>query len=91
MSDFVWAALTIVVLTWLYLWRRKRFSLFKEMGIPGPTPSLFSGNLTELIEKSVRWGEGESGGEDTCLPSSVCSDKVDVCYVDSGVYSRVRG
>lgn len=53
MSDFVWAALTVVVLTWLYLWRRKRFSLFKEIGIPGPTPSLFSGNLTELIEKGA--------------------------------------
>ncbi|CAN8001767.1 unnamed protein product, partial [Ixodes hexagonus] len=34
-------------------WRRKRFSLFKNMGIPGPTPSLFSGNLNELIEKGT--------------------------------------
>ncbi|CAN7990268.1 unnamed protein product [Ixodes pacificus] len=35
----------------LYRWRRYRFSLFKELGIPGPEPSLSSGNLSELTKK----------------------------------------
>ncbi|KAM7282603.1 cytochrome P450 3A4 [Ixodes scapularis] len=34
-------------------WRRKRFSLFMDIGIPGPKPSLFSGNLSELIERGA--------------------------------------
>ncbi|CAN7999416.1 unnamed protein product, partial [Ixodes hexagonus] len=33
--------------------RRKRFSLFKELGIPGPTPSLIYGNIREIREKGV--------------------------------------
>ncbi|KAH7950140.1 hypothetical protein HPB49_019955 [Dermacentor silvarum] len=29
-------------------WRRNRFNLFKERGIPGPEPSLFSGNFYQF-------------------------------------------
>ncbi|CAN8030682.1 unnamed protein product, partial [Ixodes persulcatus] len=34
-------------------WRRHRFSLFKNIGIPGPEPSLFTGNIYEIIEKGA--------------------------------------
>ncbi|XP_042150455.1 cytochrome P450 3A6-like [Ixodes scapularis] len=53
MLALVCTSLTVFIITWFYLWRRKRFSLFKEIGIPGPTPNLFSGNLPELIEKGT--------------------------------------
>ncbi|KAH6943510.1 hypothetical protein HPB50_022418 [Hyalomma asiaticum] len=36
----------------LYRWRKKTFSLFKELGIPGPEPSLIFGNLIPI------WREG---------------------------------
>lgn len=32
----------------LWRWRRNRFNLFKERGIPGPEPSLFSGNFYQF-------------------------------------------
>ncbi|XP_042141973.1 probable cytochrome P450 9f2 [Ixodes scapularis] len=49
----VWTALIVIILACFYLWRRKRFSLFMDIGIPGPKPSLFSGNLSELIERGA--------------------------------------
>ncbi|XP_072140193.1 cytochrome P450 3A8-like [Dermacentor andersoni] len=35
----------------LYRWRKRKFSVFKELGIPGPEPSLIFGNLLELRRK----------------------------------------
>ncbi|XP_040355132.1 cytochrome P450 3A11 [Ixodes scapularis] len=54
MLDLVWVSLIVFIITWFYLRRRKHFSFFKDIGIPGPMPSLFSGNLSELIEKGSR-------------------------------------
>ncbi|KAL1468007.1 hypothetical protein MTO96_041773 [Rhipicephalus appendiculatus] len=36
----------------LYRWRKRTFSVFKELGIPGPEPNLIFGNLLEI------WKEG---------------------------------
>lgn len=36
---------------WFFIQRKRRLSLFKDLGIPGPPPSFISGNLSELIEK----------------------------------------
>ncbi|CAN8004875.1 unnamed protein product, partial [Ixodes hexagonus] len=33
--------------------RRQRFSIFRDLGIPGPTPSFLSGNLSELIRRGA--------------------------------------
>ncbi|XP_075725763.1 cytochrome P450 3A4 isoform X2 [Rhipicephalus microplus] len=39
--------------TWFFIKRRRRFSFFKDLGIPGPPPSFLSGNLSELIQKGT--------------------------------------
>ncbi|CAN8007570.1 unnamed protein product, partial [Ixodes pacificus] len=36
-----------------YRWRQKTFSYFKDLGIPGPKPNLFWGNLREYHEKDL--------------------------------------
>lgn len=41
-----------VLLFSVYRWRKKTFSLFKELGIPGPEPNLILGNLIPI------WREG---------------------------------
>lgn len=47
----LWIAILVTLLT-TYIWRRrKRFLLFKELGIPGPEPSYFSGNTAEILNK----------------------------------------
>lgn len=51
-------SLTIIVLLGLffYFWYRRRLyqlSLFKRLGIPGPEPSIFTGNLKEILNKGV--------------------------------------
>ncbi|XP_067672070.1 cytochrome P450 3A11-like [Haliotis asinina] len=44
--------LTLVVLLAGFLWHMKRhFSVFKRLGIPGPEPSIISGNLMEIMKK----------------------------------------
>ncbi|XP_077512149.1 cytochrome P450 3A24-like [Amblyomma americanum] len=43
--------LPTVILLVLYLWRRRKFSLFKRLGIPGPEPSLIWGNIMEIKAK----------------------------------------
>lgn len=37
----------------LIRWRQKTYNYFKEIGIPGPEPSLLWGNLTEYHEKDI--------------------------------------
>ncbi|XP_075724405.1 cytochrome P450 3A8-like [Rhipicephalus microplus] len=39
--------------TWFFIQRRRRFSFFEDLGIPGPPPSFLSGNLSELIQKGT--------------------------------------
>ncbi|KAL1438418.1 hypothetical protein MTO96_048032 [Rhipicephalus appendiculatus] len=38
---------------WFIIQRKRRLSLFKDLGIPGPPPSFLSGNLSELIQKGT--------------------------------------
>uniref|UniRef100_A0A131YWR4 Cytochrome P450, family 3, subfamily A n=1 Tax=Rhipicephalus appendiculatus TaxID=34631 RepID=A0A131YWR4_RHIAP len=40
-------ALSLCVVTALFIWRRNHFSYFKKLGIPGPEPNLIWGNLVE--------------------------------------------
>ncbi|XP_050040168.1 cytochrome P450 3A14-like [Dermacentor andersoni] len=40
-------ALTLGLVTALFIWRRNHFNYFKKLGIPGPEPSLIWGNLVE--------------------------------------------
>lgn len=42
------AAVVVIVVTAFWRWRRKTFRYFKERGIPGPEPSLISGNFHQL-------------------------------------------
>ncbi|XP_023235804.1 cytochrome P450 3A2-like [Centruroides sculpturatus] len=44
--------LIIPFLFW-YRWRKKQFSCFIDLGIPGPKPNFFSGNMDDLITKGV--------------------------------------
>ncbi|XP_075539116.1 cytochrome P450 6B5-like [Dermacentor variabilis] len=37
----------------LYLSRRRRFSLFRKLGVPGPLPNLISGNIPEIKAKGA--------------------------------------
>nr|XP_037291445.1 probable cytochrome P450 6a19 [Rhipicephalus microplus] len=46
-------SLIVVFATWFFIQRRRRFSFFKDLGIPGPPPSFLSGNLSELIQKGT--------------------------------------
>ncbi|XP_037521943.1 cytochrome P450 9e2-like [Rhipicephalus sanguineus] len=39
--------------TWFIIQRKRRFSFFRDLGIPGPPPSFTSGNLSELIHKGT--------------------------------------
>ncbi|KAG0430425.1 hypothetical protein HPB47_022709, partial [Ixodes persulcatus] len=48
---FLPIATILLVMLCLYTLRRKRFSLFKKLGIPGPPPSLISGNLTQINQR----------------------------------------
>ncbi|XP_075538301.1 cytochrome P450 3A31-like [Dermacentor variabilis] len=41
-------ALLAVLVSAIYLSRRRRFSLFTKLGVPGPTPNLISGNIPEI-------------------------------------------
>ncbi|CAN8008122.1 unnamed protein product [Ixodes pacificus] len=53
MATVILVVVTLLALAWLIARRRQRFLLFRDLGIPGPTPSLFSGNLSELIRKGA--------------------------------------
>ncbi|XP_064455214.1 cytochrome P450 3A12-like isoform X2 [Ornithodoros turicata] len=37
----------------LYVWRKRKFSLFHDLNIPGPTPSLLFGNTREIRNKGT--------------------------------------
>ncbi|XP_023235456.1 cytochrome P450 3A24-like [Centruroides sculpturatus] len=44
--------LVITIFLW-YRWRINKLSLFTKLGIPGPKPSFWTGNLKEIIEKGI--------------------------------------
>ncbi|XP_075557313.1 cytochrome P450 3A11-like [Dermacentor variabilis] len=48
MAVWISVVLAATVLWVLYTWRKRKFSYFKDMGIPGPEPSLIFGNLMEI-------------------------------------------
>eukprot|EP00106_Octopus_bimaculoides_P002302 XP_014769744.1 PREDICTED: cytochrome P450 3A43-like [Octopus bimaculoides] len=43
--------LGVLLLTTVYLFGRRRYSLFKELGIPGPEPVCYLGNMIELKKR----------------------------------------
>ncbi|XP_037522614.1 cytochrome P450 3A11 [Rhipicephalus sanguineus] len=47
-AAFVVVAAVAVTIAALWRWRRNKFNFFKERGIPGPEPSLISGNFFQL-------------------------------------------
>lgn len=53
MADFLSLVLVVTILCSIYAWRKKKFSYFKEMGIPGPQPSLIFGNLLEIKKRGA--------------------------------------
>ncbi|XP_077552705.1 cytochrome P450 3A24-like [Haemaphysalis longicornis] len=42
----------LLLLLW-YIWRRRRFSLFERLRIPGPKPSFIFGNICEIKKKGA--------------------------------------
>lgn len=51
MLFLITVGLFITSVTLWIRWRIKKFSIFKEMGIPGPEPNIFFGNVLELFRK----------------------------------------
>ncbi|XP_077491778.1 cytochrome P450 3A14-like [Amblyomma americanum] len=51
------ATASIFALLWtsyvIYWWRKKKFSYFQEIGVPGPKPSLLFGNLLEIRRRGA--------------------------------------
>lgn len=43
----------VTLVTRFVIQRRRRLSLFKDIGIPGPPPSFLAGNLSEMIHKGT--------------------------------------
>ncbi|KAH6942711.1 hypothetical protein HPB50_009476 [Hyalomma asiaticum] len=52
-SALVVVAVVVVSLVSLWRWRRNKFNFFKERGIPGPEPSLISGNFFQLWNRDT--------------------------------------
>ncbi|XP_077525957.1 cytochrome P450 3A13-like [Haemaphysalis longicornis] len=52
-------ALCAAALYSLYRWRKRTFSHFKDLGIPGPEPSLLFGNLLEIWQKGMARASSE--------------------------------
>ncbi|XP_075558249.1 cytochrome P450 3A41-like [Dermacentor variabilis] len=46
-------AIVAVAVAALWRWRRNRFNIFKDRGIPGPEPSLISGNFYQLWHRET--------------------------------------
>ncbi|XP_054923933.2 cytochrome P450 3A4-like [Dermacentor andersoni] len=51
MLEVLLLSVIIALATWFIIQRKRRFSFFKDLGIPGPPPSFLSGNLSEIIQK----------------------------------------
>ncbi|CAN8030679.1 unnamed protein product [Ixodes persulcatus] len=51
MAAPVWVAFLAVLVVWYFFWRRRKLSVFKTIGIPGPAPSFFTGNMSEILKK----------------------------------------
>ncbi|XP_077553943.1 cytochrome P450 3A41-like [Haemaphysalis longicornis] len=46
-EDTLLVFVSVFLLATLFLWRKRHFSYFKKLGIPGPEPNLICGNLLE--------------------------------------------
>uniref|UniRef100_A0A6B0VED6 Cytochrome n=1 Tax=Ixodes ricinus TaxID=34613 RepID=A0A6B0VED6_IXORI len=53
LAAFGFTAVLVLLLAAFLRWRRRTFSYFKDLGIPGPEPNLIWGNLWEYHEKGV--------------------------------------
>lgn len=51
MAAPVWVAFLAVLVVWYFFWRKRKLAVFKTMGIPGPAPSFFTGNMSEILKK----------------------------------------
>ncbi|XP_029851214.2 thromboxane-A synthase [Ixodes scapularis] len=51
MWELVFACIVLFLVRWI-MQRRQHFSYFKSLGIPGPQPSIFLGNMMELYKKT---------------------------------------
>ncbi|CAN8003446.1 unnamed protein product [Ixodes pacificus] len=51
MWELVFACIVLFLVRWT-IQRRQHFSYFKNLGIPGPQPSIFLGNMMELYKKT---------------------------------------
>nr|XP_054923751.1 cytochrome P450 3A13-like [Dermacentor andersoni] len=51
MLEVLLLSVIVVLSAWFIIQRKRRFSFFKDLGIPGPPPSFLSGNLSEIIQK----------------------------------------
>ncbi|KAM7299057.1 cytochrome P450 3A6-like [Ixodes scapularis] len=47
------SSLLVIAIAMYISWRKRKFSLFRDIGIPGPRPNIISGNLPELVEKGA--------------------------------------
>ncbi|GIX82409.1 hypothetical protein CEXT_218601 [Caerostris extrusa] len=50
--EVILALLCVIVVLWI-AWRWQKTSVFQKLGIPGPEPSLFFGNLLELYKSNT--------------------------------------
>ncbi|KAM7296313.1 cytochrome P450 3A14 [Ixodes scapularis] len=53
LTAFLFTAVLVLLLAALLTWRRKTFSYFKDLGVPGPEPNLIWGNLWEYHENGL--------------------------------------
>ncbi|KAL1425987.1 hypothetical protein MTO96_018637 [Rhipicephalus appendiculatus] len=59
MLNCVYVSLAVTVLVAWYIWRKKKFSYFAKMGVPGPEPSLIFGHLLEIKRRGATACFGE--------------------------------
>ncbi|XP_077507782.1 cytochrome P450 3A24-like [Amblyomma americanum] len=53
MVDWLPVTFVAIVFATLFIWRKRKFSVLKELGVPGPEPSLLFGNLLEIRRRGT--------------------------------------